>query len=421
MELLKKIWHRETASTLSIMTIRVGMLAAKFLLTIFIARYMGLEEVGVYGLIVAASGTLQFILRMGVFNYMARDAVHQTKSELTDHLRHYGTGILCLYIVLVPVAYALGYRFDHAELAMLALAVFVTEHFSFDTFILVNNLHKPKLANVLLSIQGASWIYLYIALAFFFPELRTLENVLLFWAIGGAATIAFALFLTRSWPWAEAFAKPVNWVWYKETVKNARHIYIADVVSVIALYMDRYLITIFLSLKLTGVYILFAQVENAIVNLVTSGVVQVYAPKLIEAFKEVDVPKFKTIFKNCCIRALASTAGLGLISAAVLPILIQFTDKPEATHYLPVFWLMMSVLLVKMSAQLVRSAFYPLRMDKEGLLIGIKAMFLTGISLAFCLNFFGIYGIIISTLMVSIIMIFITGRTLSKTGYFLVP
>ncbi len=397
------------------------MLVAKFLLTIFIARFMGLEEVGIYGLIVAASGTLQFVLRLGVFNFMARDAVHQTKAELTGHLRHYGTGILCLYILLVPVAYTLGYSFDHTELAMLALAVFVTEHFSFDTFILVNNLHKPKLANILLSIQGASWIYLYIALAFFFPELRTLENVLLFWSIGGAVTIAFALFLTRSWPWAEAFAKPVNWVWYKDTIKNARHIYVADVVGVIALNMDRYLITIFLSLKLTGVYILFAQVESAIINLVTSGVVQVYAPKLIEAFKENNMSKFKAIFKNCGARALASTAGLALVSAVVLPFLVGFTDKPEATHYLPVFWLMMVALLVKMSAQLVRSAFYPLRMDKEGLLIGIKTMFLTGVSLTLCLNFFGIYGIIISTLMVSIIMIFIIRRTLSNNGYFLVP
>ncbi len=421
MELFKKIWHRETASTLSIMTIRVGMLAAKFFLTIFIARFMGLEEVGIYGLIVAASGTIQFVLRLGVFNFMARDAVHQTKAELTDHLRHYGTGILCLYILLVPVAYALGYRFDHTELAMLALAVFITEHFSFDTFILVNNLHKPKLANVLLSIQGASWIYLYIILAFFMPELRTLESVLLFWAIGGAATIAFALFLTRAWPWAEAFAKPVNWVWYKETIKNARHIYIADVVTVVTLYMDRYLIAAFLSLKMTGVYILFAQVENAIINLVTSGVIQVYAPKLIEAFKEKDAPKFKTIYKNCGIRALASTAGLGLISAIVLPFLIEYTDKPEATYYLPVFWLMMAALLVKMVSYMTRSAFYPLRMDKESLMMSVTAMFVTAISLALWLNFFEIYGIIVSTLMVSIIMIFITGRTLSKTGYFLVP
>ena len=265
--------------------------------------------------------------------------------------------------------------------------------------------------------QGASWIYLYIVLAFFLPELRTLETILLFWSIGGAATFSIALYLTRSWPWQEAFKKPIKWSWYRDTVKKARHIYVADVVTVVALYMDRYLITIFLGLKITGVYILFAQVESAIVNLVTSGVIQVYAPKLIEASKEKDIPKFKEIFQNCAVRVWGSTALLGILSSIVLPLLIRLTDKPDAIHYLPVFWFMMAALLAKMTVYLARSAFYPMRMDKESLQVSVAAMFTTAISLTLCLNFFGIYGIVVSTLIVSTLVIAITGTMLRKTRY----
>lgn len=394
------------------------MLAAKFFLTIFIARYMGLEEVGIYGLIVATSGTVQCVLRGGVFNIMARDSVHQSVSELTGHLRYYITGILCLYAVLFPAAYALGFVFNHTELALLALGIFLTEHFAFDLFILVNNLLKPKLANVLLCLQSASWIYLYIGLAFFLQELRNLETMLMFWVTGGVATLSFALFLSRKWPWKAAFTQPIRWSWYKNYIGRAKHIYIADVVSVIALYMDRYFITLFLGLKLTGVYILFAQVESAIVNLVTSGVMQVYVPRLIAAYKEKNMGRFWSVFKNSAARTLGSTALLGLLSALALPVLIQWTDKPEAVRYLPLFWLMMAVLLIRMSGQLARSLFYPMHMDKENLRLAIVAMIGTAIAITVFLNLVGIYGIVISTTVVSTAVIIYMYESLRKAGRF---
>src|SRR5690606_14272117 len=83
--LLGRVWDEDTFSSLTIMTIRVAMLLAKFALSVFIARYMGLAELGVYGLIVGAAATVQTVLRGGVLPLLARDAVHQSLPEITHH------------------------------------------------------------------------------------------------------------------------------------------------------------------------------------------------------------------------------------------------------------------------------------------------------------------------------------------------
>lgn len=67
-----RLADNDTFSSLAIMGMRVGMLVAKFILSIFIVRYMGLRELGLYGLIVGASGISQAVLRGGIFDDLPR-------------------------------------------------------------------------------------------------------------------------------------------------------------------------------------------------------------------------------------------------------------------------------------------------------------------------------------------------------------
>ncbi len=401
----QRIWDNETFSSLAIMGMRVGMLAAKFILSLFIARFLGLEELGIYGLIVGASGTVQSIMRGGVFTLLSRDAVHQSLAELTHHLRHYGLGMILVYILMIPVAYGIGWYFDATMLAMLALAVFLTEHLCFDAFVLVNNLQYPKLANFVFTLQSASWIYLYVVLAFLYPSLQTLEAVLSFWIGGGMVAMLLAAWLSRGWPWKKAFGSKLERLWYPEKIKSSFKLYVTDVLSVANYYMDRYIVTLFLNLEITGIYVLFSQVVTATWNLVNSGVMVVYRPRLIKVYDSCNLAPFNELFKICLKRTLLTTFALSLLAGLTVPLILRFAQNDALLEYIPLLWIMLAVLLVRICATAAGGALFAMHKDRENFYLSVVSFFLTAIFGSIGVIAFGVYGIVLNTIIVSVVTV----------------
>ncbi len=402
---LKRLWNGEIFSSLTIMGMRVGMLAAKFILSLFMARFMGLEELGIYGLIVGASGTVQAVMRGGIFTLLSRDAVHQSLPELTHHLRHYGIGIFIVYGLLVPVAFIIGWYFDMPSIALLALAVFLTEHLCFDAFVLVNNLQYPKLANFIYSLQSASWIYLFVVLAFFYPELRSIIALLTFWIGGGLIALGFAAWLSRSWPWEKAFASKLEGVWYPEKIKSSLQLYLTDVLGVANYYMDRYIVTLFLSLELTGIYVFFAQIVTATWNLVNSGVLMVYRPRLIQVYDSEDLSSFNDVFSTALKRTLLTTFALSFIAGATVPFIVKLIGSEVLLEYLPLFWIMLAVLLMRVSATAAGTALFAMHKDRDNFFLTLTGFVLTAIVGSLGVFLFGVYGIVLNTIVVSIVSV----------------
>ncbi len=395
-----RFWNSDTFSSLSIMGIRVGMLAAKFILSIFIARYMGLEALGIYGLIVGAAGIIQTVLRGGVFTFISRDAVKQPIGEITHHLRHYGTGMVFLYLLLVPVALAAGWHFDDPVLAMLILGVFFTEHISFDVFVIINNLQYSRLANVVFSLQSGAWIYPFVLFAFLYPSLRSLEAVLAFWVGGGLIALAITAWLARGWPWKEAFSRKLELIWYSDKIKKSFKLYLADVLGVVNYYMDRYIVTLFLSLEMTGIYVFFSQVVTATWNLVNSGVLIVYNARLIRAYDRNNPGPFNEQFRECMTRAGLSTIALSIFAGVAVPVLVRFTDNEALVSHIPLLWIMLIAVFFKVGETAAGTCLFAMHRDRDAFIIGLIGLFITAIIGSAGVIFFGVYGIVFNMVIV---------------------
>ncbi|MGZ9108703.1 MAG: lipid II flippase MurJ [Micavibrio sp.] len=400
---LRRFWDDDVFSSLIIMGMRVGMLAAKFILSIFIARYMGLAELGIYGLIVGASGTVQAVMRGGVFTLLSRDAVRQSLPELLQHLRHYGTGILALYLLLVPVALAAGWYFDAPVFAALVLAVFFTEHLASDSFILVNNLQYPKLANFIYALQSSIWIYLFVVLAFIYPSLRSLESMLAFWIGGGFIALAIAAWLSRHWPWKKAFAEKLEWRWYPEKIRNSFKLYLTEVFGIVIYYLDRYIVTLFLSLEMAGVYVFYSQVVTATLNLINSGVLAVYRPRLIKAHDSDHLYAFNKIFKSCLNRAMLSAVSLALLAALALPVMVKLTDNAVLIEHISLLWVMLVAMLFVVGEVSAQAGLFAMRKDRDNFIITLISLCSAVIIGSLGVITFGVYGIAVNLILASVI------------------
>jgi glycosyltransferase involved in cell wall biosynthesis/O-antigen/teichoic acid export membrane protein len=413
--LKRRLWDNEIYSSLAIMVMRAGMLAAKFVLSVFLARYMGLKELGIYGLIVGTSGTIQAILRGGIFLSLARNVVHQPVPELVHDLRHYITGILTLYFLLIPVALFAGHLYFTPQLAMLALAVFLTEHLAFDCYVLINNLQYPKLANFVYSLQSASWIYLFVILAFLFPGLRSLEALLGFWAAGGTIALGIAIWLSRHWPWKAALSRKLEWQWYQEKIRVSKNLYFSSVLEVLNYYLDRYIVSLVLDLEMTGVYVFFSQIVTATWNLINSGVMVPYAPRLIKAYDDKDMVPFNSLYRSCLKRACMGTVILAVISGIVVPFMATFAGKEALLNHLPLLWLMLIALLFRICATSAGAGLFAMHKDRENFYIAVIGFLITTIVGTAAVIAYGLYGIVLNTVIVSLVSIGFARAAWGKT------
>lgn len=395
---VRKIREYELLSAGYIMGLRVATLAGKFLLGLFIVRFIGLEAMGIYGLVMGAAAILPMVVRLGIFSSLSRIAVGQSLEQLTWNLRHYGCGSFAIYAALFPIIMGIGFYIGQPELAALAFFVILFEHASTDIFVLTNNLGKPKLANELLALQSAVWIYLYMILAWMIPDWRTLDAVFAFWIIGGLIPSFIAFAITLHWPWKQAFAEKLSPEWYKIHFRGAWRIYLSDMINAVSLYLDRYLITLLLGLEAAGIYVLFWQVVNAICNLVGAGVLQVYRPRLIAAHAEKNIALFNTLFWQSAYKSAALALVMAVASAIVVPYLIGFTGKEIAADYMPLFWFMLLAMMVRIAYDVCAYTLFAEHRDGTVLRNGILKLCTTATIGTMILLLIGIYGAPLTTI-----------------------
>lgn len=345
-----------------LMGLRGSSLVVKFSLSIFIAVYMDFAVLGSYGLVVSASIIIPVLAGFALMYTISRDAVMQSLSEITESLACYGVIILLIYSVLLVFAAVVGISFNIFALSILVFVVIFLEHLNNDLYTLLLNLSKPLLANLLHFLRSAAWMLSFMSLAFFLPDFRTLEHILIGWIIGGIISFSAFLWFSRSWPWhtKRNITELKSWA-FREFYKS-RLVYAHSLAGTFAQNIDRFIISYFLGLDLTGVYVFFWSVISALINLLRTGIVQVARPKMIRAYKD-GTKIFYGLYIQCMKQTIAFALGMALIAGPSMYVLIELMHKPLAESWFNAFWLIIITFILVMIIEVNRLVFYSAHRD----------------------------------------------------------
>src|SRR5262245_30606434 len=83
---------------------RIGMLACRFILVLFISRYLDLASLGAFGLIAGIVAIAPAFVGLGLVHIIMRDAVTMTPAQLTGALRHYWCSTITAYLIALPIS-----------------------------------------------------------------------------------------------------------------------------------------------------------------------------------------------------------------------------------------------------------------------------------------------------------------------------
>src|SRR6185312_10095027 len=186
---------RRLAQPLVLMALRMANTGAKFLLALYTARYLGLSDLGIYGLIVGATTLVPAILGLGTTDWVMRHIVTMPREEAIASIATRLALPAMLHVIVQPLIWlgnaALGAPIPWPLLLLSGLILFL-EHIASDTNDLLVGRGRILLANVLFFMRAGLWPPVIIVWGLLSPPARTLECLLFGW-LGGLLLVWLTL------------------------------------------------------------------------------------------------------------------------------------------------------------------------------------------------------------------------------------
>ena len=380
-------------------------LGSKFLLSIYLVKFLSLEANGEYGIFVATISMLTYVLGLDFYSFNNREILQENSSESGKKIKNQFFLFTIVYLIVLPLLYVLGlFDFIGEKYVFLFYLILIFDHISIELYRLLVVFSKPIQANMNLFLRTGIWILVLIfAWHNDFEELKNLKSVFNFWMIGSFLSVAYSIFSLSttgiSIPWREK----IETKWILAGLKIATPFFIATLSYKTIQFADRYMVEFYLGTKQTGVYYFFSNISMLIETFVQTTVVMIYSPQLIASLKKdkpFQINIFKTFSKEIVIYSVLAVVS---VCAIIYP-LLYIVEKTELFLSISVFFVMITTRFIFNISLIYHFKLYVAKKDRIIMTSTLVAV-LFNVSLNFILiPYYGLIGGALATLISILIM-----------------
>jgi O-antigen/teichoic acid export membrane protein len=212
-------------------------------------------------------------------------------------------------------------------------------------------------------LRAGLWPLLVIAVGLAYPQTRTLDALLLGWiAMLAISSVIMVGLLVPGDRWR--YMRP-RWTLFLAQIHGSRALYVKDVSATTGMFVDRFLISTFLGLELTGVYTFFWSIANVVHSLAVVGMLQTQIAHLHSAGRKADKREFHALERRLQIEIGSWSLLLALGTAIATPLLLPFLGRPLLRENLAIFWVILFATLLRIAADGYGFALLALKRDSE--------------------------------------------------------
>jgi len=355
------------------LSVRALGLAMRLGLVVYLARFLGMDAVGQFGLVQGAASLTPVVLGWGVTYYLGRELVGRPPFEagrlVRDRLLLTIASLAAAGTVLA--ALMLTETIEAPRGLPWIAAILFLESLAFDLHFALISVGKPVAANFLLFVRSGLWVFPAAGLGLAFPALRTLDFVLLCWTLALIANFGALLPILAAWPLAAIARARIDRDWIAARMRGSKLIYLNDLGIVGMAYLDRYIVHSMLDLRATGIFVLHWAIANAVHVLVTAATVQVSLPVLVSAYRQGDGP-WRIELSALVMRVLAIGAPLALLVFAVAVFGLPLVSAEALPISGPLLALMLASAVIRLVADALNYGLYSRGLDRS--LAGINIL-----------------------------------------------
>lgn len=320
------------------LSIRALTLLGKFILLFFMAKFLTLAEVGIYGLLVVLISYSLYAVGFDFYTYSTREIISLKKDEWGGVIKKQGQLILGSYLVVLPIIIIICSSFISAEWLIFLAVLIVLEHLNQEMMRLLIVDNKAVLANNLLFIRSGLWCYVVILLMFSHIIDANLSNVLLFWMVFNSVALFIGIFYFFQDIHFRNSKKLSN-QWLINGLKICLPLLFSTLIVRAITTLDRIWLEKLEGLEVIAVYALFVGLTNSLISFLETGVFSFIYPKLIA---ERDSPQnFKNLIKKMTIQASILIAVISSGLSIFLPFLLKWVNKETYFAYYNIFYLIL--------------------------------------------------------------------------------
>jgi O-antigen/teichoic acid export membrane protein len=392
-------------AAMAVLILRGLTLSSRFLLSVLLARMLSPAEMGEYGLVTAMLAFALLALGLEFYSHTLRELVPASPTRRTQIIAdQVALGAVTFVVVGLVSGLAISTGLLPSRLAPWFLLILATEHISLEATRILIITSRPIRAYIGVFFRGGIWVYAITVLMFANPASRSLETVLIWWAIGGIGSIIFAAVSLRELPWFELRNKRPDWAWIYAGLRVARPFMLTAVGALTISYVDRFLIDGFIGRGALGIYTFYSTISIGILSLGAS-VSQQFLPKIIGAYESGMAAFAKAV--RSFFWSLFAVAGTMVVLAALFisPVLalLQLTQYAGSAG---VFFLMLPGVLLRILCDVPSYALYAARADGKLLFCNLGSAIISILLNAALIPVVGIYGAAVSSCLASGVLLF---------------
>jgi O-antigen/teichoic acid export membrane protein len=379
------------AGAISVLILRGLTLASRFLLSLLLARMLSPAEMGEYGLLTAALAFALLAIGLEFYSYTLREMVPATPAGRTRIIVGQITlGAIALLVIGVLLLTAVLGGLFPPRLAPWFLLILITEHISLEATRILVITWRPVRAYIGVFLRGGIWVYAMGVLMFTTPSTRTLETVLIWWAVGGVLSIAFSALSLLELPWRELKGYRPNWSTILAGLRVARPFLLTASGALVISYVDRFFIDSFIGREALGIYTFYSTIAIGMLSLAAS-VSHQFLPKVIAGYAT-GIEAYQLILRSFFWSLLALASGTTVISGLLMEPMLKLLDLTAYAAYIWVFYAMLPGIFLRILADVPSYALYAARADNDLLLCNLGSAFISTLLNLALIPIFGIYG-----------------------------
>lgn len=355
-------------------------LASKFLLMLFLARYLQPEEMGIYGLMTATVASALFFLGLDFYVFSTRALLAEGVKNQARLIRDQAVFHGAIYVLALPlllVVFSAGVL-PWSYLGWMYLLL-ILEHVSQEAYRLLIALSLPVEANVTLFLRSGAWVYAVCAMVFWLPATRDLTTIWAGWGFGVALSLIYAGWALRGLGWRQALREPIDWPWLRAGLVTALPFFASTLALKTIEYSDRYFIEHFCGKADVGIYTFFIGIANSVQAFIFAGVLSILYPKLLQAAQHGEMDVYRAHFRKMTRMTVLGVLVVGLVAAAAIVPLLWVIDRPIFSEHLPIYWLLIVSAGVTSLGQIPHYGLYAQKQDR---MLVVSTFIAVGFSLA---------------------------------------
>ena len=175
--------------------IRGVSILGRFILAVYIGRFLTVSDLGTYGLFAATIILAVYFLGFDFYVFNMREILKENKNKIASLIRDQLVFHAIAYIIICPALFfifltdILPYQYF-----LWFYLVLIFEHLSMECYRLFITLSRPLLANFIFFLKSGFWAYWVVILWNYNPrQFMNLETIWVSWFLGGALSLIISI------------------------------------------------------------------------------------------------------------------------------------------------------------------------------------------------------------------------------------